>query len=619
MALRNVLSFLRAYRRHLIIGPAFKLIEAILELLLPLVVARMIDRGIRLADKGLILQDGLLGVLLAIIGLGCALVCQYTASLASQGYGTDLRRTLFARILHLPQAAVEQFGSVSLTNRLTSDTVTLQQAVAMLIRLVVRAPFLTVGGVVMAWLIDWQLALIFVLVLPLFVLVLYSVISRSIPLVRLIQQKLDQMVQVLLESLDGSRVIRAFGREKDHQARFAASNDAVADAAWQAGRMSAWLNPVTTLILNGAIVAILWLGGWRIGIGRLSQGELIAFINYLGQILAALMVVANLVVLYTRAYAAGRRVEAVLTAPILQDDLAAPIIKDEPVTPLHQDEPAAPIRQDDLAARVRQIDGASARLAADRSKWSSGLAFQDVCFTYPTASAPLFQGLSFTIAPGATLGVIGPTGSGKSTLVALLLRQHEISAGAISFAGRSIADQARADWLARVAVVPQKSVLLTGSLADNLRLGQPLAAEDDLWWALTVAQAADFVRALPKGLATPVAQGGRNFSGGQRQRLAIARALLVRPALLILDDSTSALDYATDAALRRALADEPRLAGLTCLIISQRVAAIRQADRILVLDDGQAVGFGSHQELLATNDTYQEICQSQLTHPESVT
>lgn len=587
--MQHVLSYLKKYRRHLTIGPSFKLTEAILELIIPLVVARMIDQGLTLHDRGLVVRNGLLGLLLAAIGLVCALVCQYTASLAAQGYGTDLRNALMEKILNLDQPTAEKLGSASLANRLTSDTVTLQLAVAMLIRLVVRAPFLSIGGLVMALLIDWQLALVFVAVLPLFGLVLYAVISRSVPLYRRLQQRLDELIRIFLESLDGSRVIRAFTREKEQAERFAASNRSVAAAARQAGQIGAWLNPATTLILNAAVIAILWLGGFRIETGRLTPGELIAMINYLGQILAALMVVANLVVLYTKAYAAARRVEEVLVAPYPVDFPAAGSAE----VPGKMDGPAGPAQ----------------------GTWAASglpLVFDNVHFSYPQAGAPLFQGISFALTAGETLGIIGPTGAGKSTLAALLLRQYDVLAGEIRLSGRRLPEWPRSELLACLAWVPQKSILLTGTIAANLRLARPDATDADLWWALTIAQTADFVRQLPDQLASRVEQGGRNFSGGQRQRLAIARALVARPALLILDDCTSALDYATDAALRLALARDPLLRGLSCLVISQRVATIRQADRVLVLDDGQVVGFGTHDALLADNQTYQEIVQSQL-------
>ncbi len=568
--------FLGQFKKHLILGPLFKWIEAVLELLVPLVMAKIIDDGVAAGDSGYVLWMGGLLVLIAAVSLGCALVCQYYASIASQGTGTILRREMFAKVGTLSHAELDVFGPHSLITRITNDVNQLQLAVAMLIRLVVRAPFLAIGAVVMAFTIDVQLSLIFVIAFPLIVLVLYLVMSRSVPFFQVMQKKLDRISLLTRENLEGARVIRAFSKQASEQRRFAEASDDVADTAVRVGRLSALLNPLTMLIMNAAIIAILWFGGFQVDTGRLTQGEIVALVNYMNQILLALTVVANLVVIFTKASASAARVNQVLEMkPSVREEQTAPVSLEE----------SAPF-----------------------------LSFENVSFTYPGSAEPALSGISFALNRGETLGIIGGTGSGKSTLANLIPRFYDATSGHIRIGGRDVRSFPFAQLRQLVSVVPQKAAVISGTIAQNLRWRDEDASDGDLWAALKTAQAADFVEKLPYRLESRVEQGGKNFSGGQKQRLTIARALVHSPALLILDDSSSALDFATDAALRRALKQET--AGMTVVLISQRASAVRSADRILVLDNGEPAGLGTHEELLRTCPVYREICLSQLTAEE---
>ena len=568
--------FLGQYKKHIILGPFFKWTEAVLELLVPLVMARIIDQGVSARDGGYVLWMGGLLVLIAAVSLGCALVCQYYASIASQGVGTSLRREMFRKVNDLSHAELDAIGSHSLITRITNDVNQLQLAVAMLIRLVVRAPFLAIGAVVMAFTIDVQLSLIFVIAFPLIVLVLYLVMSRSVPFFQVMQKKLDRISLLTRENLEGARVIRAFSKQNAEQRRFEEASDDVADTAGRVGRLSALLNPLTMAIMNAAIIAILWFGGFQVDTGRLTQGEIVALVNYMNQILLALTVVANLVVIFTKASASAARVNEVLEMePSVREEVSEPAALDE----------AAPL-----------------------------LAFEDVSFSYPGSAEPALSGISLTLNRGETLGVIGGTGSGKSTFANLIPRFYDATSGRVLIGGRDVREFPFSQLRQIVSVVPQKAAVVSGTIADNLRWREENAPDEALWAALKTAQAADFVEKLPLKLESRVEQGGKNFSGGQKQRLTIARALVGSPELLILDDSSSALDFATDAALRRALKQET--AGMTVVLISQRASTVRRADRILVLDDGKPAGLGTHEELLENCPVYREICLSQLSAEE---
>lgn len=569
--------FLKDYRKQVIIGPIFKWMEAVLELIVPLVMAKIIDVGVKNADKGYVFRMGGLLLLIAAVSLGCALVCQYSASIASQGVGTNLRREMFDRINRFSHAELDRFGTHSLITRLTNDVNQLQVAVAMLIRLVVRAPFLAIGAVVMAFTIDVKLSLIFLVVFPLIVGVLYFVMNRSIPFFRVMQKKLDKISLITRENLEGARVIRAFSKQDAELSRFTSASDDLANTSVRVGRLSALLNPLTYVIMNLGIVAILWFGGFRVDSGRLTQGEIIAFVNYMTQILQALIVVANLVVIFTKASASASRINEVLeTEPSVSD----------------------------------AVSGEVAPLADE-----AALEFDRVAFAYAGAEEPSLSGITVKLRPGKTLGVIGGTGSGKSTFVSLIPRFYDATSGEVKVFGRDVKEYPLAELRRLVGTVPQKAAVVSGTIRENLRWAKPDATDEELWAALKTAQAESFVEALPQKLETRVEQGGKNFSGGQKQRLTIARALVGKPSILILDDSASALDFATDAALRKALRTETK--GMTVIMVSQRASTIRYADQILVLDDGGMAGLGTHEELFENCPVYREICLSQLSAEEA--
>lgn len=569
--------FLKDYRKQVIIGPIFKWMEAVLELIVPLVMAKIIDVGVKNADKGYVFRMGGLLLLIAAVSLGCALVCQYSASIASQGVGTNLRREMFDRINRFSHAELDRFGTHSLITRLTNDVNQLQVAVAMLIRLVVRAPFLAIGAVVMAFTIDVKLSLIFLVVFPLIVGVLYFVMNRSIPFFRVMQKKLDKISLITRENLEGARVIRAFSKQDAELSRFTSASDDLANTSVRVGRLSALLNPLTYVIMNLGIVAILWFGGFRVDSGRLTQGEIIAFVNYMTQILQALIVVANLVVIFTKASASASRINEVLeTEPSVSD----------------------------------AVSGEVAPLADE-----AALEFDRVAFAYAGAEEPSLSGITVKLRPGETLGVIGGTGSGKSTFVSLIPRFYDATSGEVKVFGRDVKEYPLAELRRLVGTVPQKAAVVSGTIRENLRWAKPDATDEELWAALKTAQAESFVAALPQKLETRVEQGGKNFSGGQKQRLTIARALVGKPSILILDDSASALDFATDAALRKALRTETK--GMTVIMVSQRASTIRYADQILVLDDGGMAGLGTHEELFENCPVYREICLSQLSAEEA--
>ena len=561
-------KFLKRFRKEVIIGPIFKLTEAIFELIVPLVMAKIIDVGIANGDRAYVLKMGGVMVLLGLVGLGCALICQYCAARASQGFGTVLRSEMFAHINSLSHGEIDQIGTPSLITRITNDVNQLQLAVAMLIRLVVRAPFLVIGAAVMAVMLDWRLSLIFFIAGPLVALVLYLVMSRSVPFFKIIQRKLDRLSLITRENLSGVRVIRAFSRQEQEKKRFHEANTDQMETAISVGRISALLNPLTSAIVNLAIVAVVWFGGVRVQAGGMTQGEIIAFVNYLNQILVAMIVVANLVVIFTKAFASAARVNEVL-------EMHSSIVNktNQPV----QDSPK--------------------------------ICFEQVRFCYPEAGADALSDINLTIRRGQTVGIIGGTGCGKSTLVNLIPRFYEVSSGSIRVDGTDVRSYPIPQLRKKIGMVPQRAVLFSGTLRENMQWNKQDAGDEEIWQALRVAQAEEFVRKLPDGRDTRILQGGENLSGGQKQRLTIARALVGSPEILVLDDSASALDFATDAALRRAIADLDQ--EMTVLIVSQRANTVRYADQIVVLDDGKAVGIGTHEQLLESCEEYQEIYWSQ--------
>lgn len=571
--------FLKAYKKQVILGPIFKLTEAIFELIVPLVMANIIDVGIYHRDVNHVLWMGALMIGLGAVGLACALTCQYFASVASQGFGTTLRNKLFSHINSFSHAEIDRFGTPSLITRLTNDVNQLQYAVAMLIRLVVRAPFLAIGAMVMAISIDAKLAVVLLIAMPLIVLALYLIMSRTVPLYRTIQKKLDRISLVSRENLAGVRVIRAFSKQKMERQRFGDASEDLARTSIRVGKVSALLNPVTFVIMNLGIVAIVWFGGFRVQEGGMTQGEIIAFVNYMTQILLALIVVANLVITFTKAAASAVRVNEVL----------------------------------DTQASVKEEN--SGEISVESRPDLPKIQFQNVVFRYGQAEEASLEGISLRIMPGQAVGIIGGTGSGKSTLVNLIPRLYDAEQGKILVDGVDVRKYPFHQLRQKIGMVPQRAVLFAGTIAENMRWGKRDATEEEIKRALTIAQAWDFVEKLPKGLQSEVTQEGKNFSGGQRQRLTIARALVGRPDILILDDSSSALDFATDAALRRALRKETR--GMTVLMVSQRASTIRDADQIVVLDDGKAAGVGTHQQLMESCEVYREICLSQLSAEEA--
>lgn len=568
--------FLKHYRLQVILGPIFKLTEAVFELIIPLLTAQMIDNGVRKGNVPYIWHMGSIMLLLGVIGLCCALVCQKMASIASQGFGTEVRGALYRHINTFSHAEIDRFGTPSLITRMTNDINQLQYAVAMLIRLVIRAPFLAIGAVVMAMIVDLPLSLVFLISTPMIAFVLYFIMSRSVPYFRVMQKKLDRISLVSREGLSGVRVIRAFSRQESEQRRFNEAANDQTETAVRVGKLSALLNPLTYAIMNLAILAIVWFGGDRVGSGRMTQGEVIAFVNYMSQTLLAMIVVANLVVTFTKASASAARVNEVFEVQTTVPELS--------------------------------------RTPAAGLPGSPKIEFRNVTFSYDGPEKAVLQDVSVQIFPGDTIGIIGGTGSGKSTLVNLIPRFYDTLKGQVLVDGVDVREYPFAQLRGKIGMVPQEANLFTGTIESNLRWEKENASPEELQKALEVAQAGEFVSALPHGLQSPVEQGGKNFSGGQRQRLTIARALVGSPEILILDDSSSALDFATDAALRKALRTET--AGMTVLMVSQRASTIRRADKIIVLDDGCVAGIGTHEELMESCETYREICLSQLSSEE---
>ena len=557
--MRNMLRFLKGYEKESILAPLFKMLEACFELLVPLVVANIIDVGIKNGDLAYIGRQCGLMVLLAVVGMASSLTAQYFAAKAALGYGTALR-----------------IGTPTLVTRITSDVNQLQNGVNMTLRLLLRCPFIVIGALILAFVISPTMGFWFVLVTVAISLVVWLIMRVTVPQYRAAQNTLDKVTLLTRENYVGARVVRAFARQDDEIADFTAVNDKLKTFQLTAGRISALMTPLTYLIVNLGVIAILMRGGLQVNSGALTQGEIIALINYMNQILINLLRIADLVVSVTRALASGIRVSEILNTKSTMTDPAAAALA-----------PAA---------------GAPA------------VAFDHVGFTYHGAGAPSLTDISFAAQNGQTIGVIGGTGSGKSTLINLIPRFYDCTGGSVQLFGHAVQQYGFAQLRQMIGIVPQRAVLFTGTIRDNMQWACPNATDEQIWQALEIAQAADFVRGKPKGLDEPVETAGRNFSGGQRQRLTIARALVPHPQVLILDDSSSALDFATDAALRKALKEQTH--GMTVFIVSQRAAAVQRADRILVLDDGSLVGSGPHADLLKTCDVYREICLSQLSREE---
>lgn len=577
-------SFLRPYLKESILGPIFKLMEAILELLLPTIVALIINHGIAEKNSDYVLKMGSLMLIMTVLGFGCAMICQYYAARASQGFGTSLRNALFKHIFTFSHKEMDQFGTSSLVNRVTNDVNQLQVAVAMLIRLVIRAPFICIGAIIMSMILDFRLALIVLASTPVFGLVLYLVITKSAPLYRSYQKKLDRIAQVLSENLSGVRVIRAFAKRRAERERFHSSSDEVTKTALSVGRISALLSPTTSLVVNGTIIIILWVSGVHINTGTLSQGEVIAFINYITQILLALIVVSNLVILFTKASSSAARIQEVLA---VEGSIADG--KDS--------------SREQVSMNNATHVSVDTKLTADSIV--PKIEFKHVSFGYNTTGDVALQDISVSIYAGQTIGIIGGTGMGKSTFVNLIPRFYDASNGEVLIDGVNVKDYPLLELREKMGMVPQKALLFSGTIAENIRWGNPQATDEEIRLAATIAQADEFISKLPDGYETVIERGGGNLSGGQKQRLTIARAVATNPEILILDDSASALDFATDAALRQAIKKYSN--DSTVLLVSQRVSTVQHADQIIVFDEGRIVGIGRHEELVDNCEVYREV------------
>lgn len=577
------------FRRYMVIGPACKLIEVIFDLLTPLVIAQMIDKGIGAHDVNAVVHYGMVLAAMAVIGISFTLVCQKMAALTSQGMGTDIRGALYEHINKLSYAELDRFGTPSLITRITNDVNQVQLAVALGVRMLIRWPFLAVGSMCAALAIDLKLGMIFLICTPAIGLVFWFVMARCIPYYRQLQAKLDRIALICREGLSGARVVRAFVREDHERERFAQAADDQANTAIAVGKLSSILNPVTFLVMNLGVCAILWVGGIQVNVGELTQGQVMAFVNYMTQTLTSIVYVANLVVVFTKASASASRISEVLNC--------VPSITDEGNQPVALPKPGnvAPV---------------------------PALSLSHASFSFGAGAANAVNDVNLELPLGKMLGIIGGTGSGKSTLVSVIPRLYDASTGSVSVMGSDVRTWPLDQLRRVVATVPQRASLVSGTIRSNLTWRDESATDEELWAALDMAQASEFVRNKPQGLDAPVEAGGKNFSGGQRQRLTIARALVGSPQILIMDDSASALDFKTDAALRHAIRERSVRGAaegglpLTTVIVSQRVSTVRDADMICVLDHGSVAGLGTHDELYATCQLYREICQSQLRREE---
>lgn len=581
------------FRRYMVIGPACKLIEVIFDLLTPLVIAQMIDKGIGSHDVNAVIHYGIVLGAMAVIGISFTLVCQKMAALTSQGMATDIRGALYQHINKLSYAELDRFGTPSLITRITNDVNQVQLAVALGVRMLIRWPFLAVGSMCAALAIDLKLGVIFLICTPAIGLVFWFVMARCIPYYKQLQAKLDRIALICREGLSGARVVRAFVREDHERERFAQAADDQAHTAIAVGKLSSILNPVTFLMMNLGVCAILWVGGIQVNVGELTQGQVMAFVNYMTQTLTSIVYVANLVVVFTKASASASRINEVLNCE--------PCITDEG-------------NQSVVLPKPSELAGGAVPVPA--------LSLSHASFSFGAGAANAVNDVTLELPLGKTLGIIGGTGSGKSTLVSLIPRLYDASTGSVSVMGADVRTWPLDQLRRVVATVPQRASLVSGTIRSNLTWRDEAATDEDLWAALDMAQASEFVRNKPQGLDTPVEAGGKNFSGGQRQRLTIARALVGSPQILIMDDSASALDFKTDAALRHAIRERSVRGAaegglpLTTVIVSQRVSTVRDADMICVLDHGSVAGLGAHDELYTTCQLYREICQSQLRREE---
>ena len=576
---RNLLIYLKDYKKESIIGPLFKLLEATFELIVPVIMAHIIDIGIKNQDTLYIWKMGAVLVIFGILGLTCSLLAQYFAAKAAVGFGTALRHDLFWHIENLSHAEVDKAGSSTLVVRMTSDVNQVQSGVNLVLRLFLRSPFIVVGALVMAFTINWKAAMVFVVTVPLLAFVIYGIMVITIPLYKKVQRELDEVLLTTRENLTGVRVIRAFRTQKLERETFEHKSDVLMAIQMHVGKISASLNPLTYIIVNAGIIAVIWFGGIQVNVGDMTQGEVIALVNYMTQTLLALVALANLIITFTKALASAGRINEV------------------------------------FAMKPGIVDGTEKESAVQQTEEAkTAVSMEDVTFYYQKSKEPALEHISFTAKKGETIGIIGGTGSGKSTLVSLIPRFYDVTEGRVFVNGKDVREYKVENLRSKVGMVPQKAVLFHGTIRDNMKMGREDASDEEIFEALKTAQASEIVENKPGKLDTVLSEGGKNLSGGQRQRLTIARALVRNPEVLILDDSASALDFATDANLRKAIAEDTN--DMTVFIVSQRAASIMHADKIIVLDDGQMVGYGTHQELLKQCEVYQEICYSQFSKEE---
>lgn len=570
----KLLRYIKGYEKQAIIAPLFKMLEASFELIVPLVMASMIDVGVREQNMNHIWKMGAILIFLGVLGLTCSVIAQFFSAKAAVGFGTALREDLFQHINEFSYSELDRVGTATLITRMTSDVNQVQGGVNMVLRLLLRSPFIVVGALIMAFTVSFRLAIIFVIAVPILALIIYGTMLISIPLYKKVQKALDQILQSTRENIVGIRVVRAFRTQEKEKEEFAEENRAFLTFQMMVGRLSALLNPLTYVIVNAATIAIVWYGGKEVYFGNLTQGEVIALVNYMTQILTALVALSILIVSFTKAIASASRINDLFAMTSTMEDG-----EKEEFTP-----------QDVMVS------------------------FQNVGFTYQGAKEEALSHITFDVKRGETIGIIGGTGSGKSTLVNLIPRFYDITTGKLCVAGEEVNQYQMEELRKRIGVVPQKSVLFKGTLRENMKFGNEAATDEQIWKALEIAQATEIVNQKGEGLDVKITQSGKNLSGGQKQRFAIARALVKEPDILILDDSASALDFATDAKLRKAI--EEHTDGMTVFIVSQRAASIMHADKIIVLDDGEMVGIGTHAELLRSCEVYKEICSSQLSKEE---
>ncbi|MBD8045937.1 ABC transporter ATP-binding protein [Clostridium faecium] len=570
----KLFKFIKPYKKQVILGPIFKLLEAVFEISIPTIMILIVDKGIDSGNVPYILKIGGLMLLMAVLGVISSFTCQYFASIASQGFGTNLRDALFKKIGTLSYNEIDEFGTPSLINRITNDVNQLQLALAMFIRLAIRVPFLCIGGIIMVMFLDFKLSTIMFLSIPIFALVLYMIMNSSLPLYKTVQKKLDKLALILRENLSGVRVIRAFSRMEYEKKRFESANEDQTNTSIKVGKISALMSPITNIIMNFSILFILWFGGIRVNNGNITTGKIIAYINYTTLVLSALIIVANLIIIFTKAAASASRVNEIFD-----------------INPT--------IKYNDTLLEDRKLD-----------ENTSLIKFENVAFAYKNSKEYSISDVSFEIEYGQNVGIIGGTGSGKTTLINLIPRLYDVSKGRILINGVDVREYSKEEIRSKIGVVPQKAVLFSGTILENIRWGKENATIEEVERASKISRASEFIEKLPLKYETNISQGGVNLSGGQKQRLTIARAIVGKPEILIMDDSLSALDYATDVAVRSELKKNTK--DMTVIMVSQRVSTIKDADKIIVLDDGTVAGIGTHKELINSCSVYKEICNSQL-------